>query len=580
MIKKTFVDRLNKIRELNGNKSFVNKDLYKLLIREDAIIAGYESIKNKKLEENKEIEENKKKVNKEFKKKLSNCFLEPKCSLCYSVQRVNALKNSLKTEAWSPSPTRGSRGYEEKVVQSTIKLILNAIYEPTFSPQSFERISVSLFRPKKEIQGIQGKTLEKTRGAHDALKKIEEKYDGMTFAIKGNIKGMYSNVNHHLLISLLQKRISDTRFIRLIWKFLRAGCMDNGQLVISSNIVSPILANIYLHEFDKFMLEKKQQKGIIKEPKTYLTQKMKKEIEGKLSLKKYKKTKMESLNKSEKIWFTRYADNFIIGIAGSIESAESLKEEIRIFLKTLNLTINVENRDTTKDTRKKIEERKKRETRDTRDTKKSSRDAKDAENTKIYNLKTDYAMFLGHQISIGKSVKLSFVSPLKKSTSRLAMVTAPINKIIAKLNKNQFCDSKGNPTPNKVWSTQEDNHIIRMYNVTFRNIFGYYSGVQKKRRLSRIKYIMKFSCALTLAFKKRISLNKVFIRYGQSLKICYGNSGKESIDLFSPDLKEGNRKWQTGRELPNPYKHVATKLTKTKPNGRCCICECTTFESR
>ena len=568
VIKKTFVDRLNKIRELNGNKSFVNKDLYKLLIREDAIIAGYELIKSKKLEENKEIEENKKKVNKEFKKKLSNCSLEPKCSLCYSVQQVNALKNSLKTEAWSPSPARGSRGYEEKVVQSTIKLILNAIYEPTFC---YKSISV----PKKEIQGKRGKTLEKTREAHDALKKIEEKYDGMTFAIKGNIKGMCSNVNHHLLISLLQKRISDTRFIRLIWKFLRAGCMDNGQLVISSNIVSPILANIYLHEFDKFIIEKKQKKGIIREAKTYLTQKMKKEIEG-----QYKKTKIESLNKSEKIWFTRYADNFIIGIAGSIESAESLKEEIRVFLKTLNLTINIENRDTTKDTRKKIEERKKRETRDTRDRKKSSRDEKDAENTKIYNLETDYAMFLGHQISIDKSVKLSFVSSLKKSRSRLAMVTAPINKIIAKLNKNQFCDSKGNPTPNKVWSTQEDNHIIRMYNVTFRNIFGYYSGVQKKRRLSRIQYIMRFSCALTLAFKKRISLNKVFIRYGQSLKICYGDSGKESIDLFSPDLKESNRKWQTGRELPSLYKHVATKLTKTKPNKECCICECTTFESR
>ena len=554
VIRKTFVDRLNKIRELNGNRSFVNKDLYKLLIREDAIVAGYELIKSKELEKHKEIERNKKKKKEEKEKKLSKCSLRPKSSLCYSVHRVNALRNSLKTEAWSPFPGKRQRGsnrdYEEKVVQSTIKSILNAIYEPTFSPQSFG------VRPRKGVEE-----------AHDALKKIEEKYDGMTFAIKGNIKGMYDNVNHHVLISLLQKRISDTRFIRLIWRFLRAGCMDNGQLVTSSNIVSPILANIYLHEFDKFMLEKKEQKG-------NLTQKTKKECE---KMKKHKKTKAEKKNKSEKIWFTRYHDNFIIGVAGPIELAESLKEETKTFLKTLNLTLSVENKDTTYPLKEKM---KKGEKGEKGGTKKSSRDGRDAGMTKICNLKTDCAMFLGHQISIGKSVKLSFVSPLKKSTSRLATITAPINKMVAKLNKNQFCDLKGNPTPNKVWSTQEDNHIIRMYNVTFRNIFGYYSGVQKKRRLSRIQYIMRFSCALTLSFKKRISLNKVFIRYGQNLKICYGDTGKESIDLFSPDLKEENRKWQTGRELSNPYKHVAAKLTKTKPNGKCCMCECTTFESR
>ena len=232
VIKQTLENRLNRIRKLNADrKEFVNKDVYKLLIKEESLVAGYELIKSNK--------------------GATTPALGKSSLDAFSVKRLYKLIDLLKTESWNPSPARriyipkpgkaekrplGIQGPEEKIVQSTMTFILDAIYEPVFLQQSFG------FRPK--------------RGVHNALIKIEENYDGMTFAIEGDIKGMYDNVNHHILIKLLKKRIDDPRFIRLVWKFLRAGYMEVDQLKIpevgtpQGSIVSPILANIYLHELD------------------------------------------------------------------------------------------------------------------------------------------------------------------------------------------------------------------------------------------------------------------------------------------------------------------------------------------
>lgn len=199
MKKSTFINRLKSLRELNSrNKNFVNIDLYKLMLKEGTLLAGYEMTKSNKGATTPGV---------------GKPSLDAK-----SRQRLEKLRDKLRNESWQPLPARkiyipkpgkiekrplGIQGPEEKIVQAAMLLVLEAIYEPVFLKTSFG------FRPKL--------------GAHDAMKIIDQNYDGMTFAIEGDIKSMYDNVNHRTLITLLEKRINDDRFIRLVWKMLRAG---------------------------------------------------------------------------------------------------------------------------------------------------------------------------------------------------------------------------------------------------------------------------------------------------------------------------------------------------------------------
>mgnify|MGYP000221918585 CR=1 FL=1 len=84
-----------------------------------------------------------------------------------------------------------------------LRLILESIYEPTFSDYSHG------FRMNKSC--------------HTALKYVQKYFTGTKWFVEGDIKGCFDNVDHHVLIAILRKRIADEHFIGLLWKFLKAG---------------------------------------------------------------------------------------------------------------------------------------------------------------------------------------------------------------------------------------------------------------------------------------------------------------------------------------------------------------------
>ena len=546
-----FIRRLNNIRNYNkAQKDFINKDLYKLLIREESLIAGYEKIKSNR---------------------GATTPATTEVSLDgFSHTRILKLKTSLQNESWKPKPARrihipkpgkiekrplGIQGPEEKVVQAVVSIILESIYEPIFSLNSYG------FRPE--------------RGTHDALKFIDQNYDGVVWALEGDIKGMYDNVNHQILIKLLEKRISDDRFIRLIWKLLRAGYMDGENSIRplvgtpQGSIVSPILANIYLHELDIFMEGLCKNKAISRSPNRRtppfkevesemrkVARNLEKSGPGKEKttrttyIERLKDLKKKSLKirryikGSDRILYTRYADDFIVGIAGSKKLATEIKEEVKGFLEKLSLTLN-------------------------------------EEKSKITPLRKEYGIFLGHKIQINTAVKVKRIwvkgrTPYtRRVTGKFVSITAPMENIISRLCEKGFCDRKGKPKHKTPWITQEDNQIIDLFNHTIRGIFGFYSGVHKKHRLTRIWYILKFSCAMTLAAKHSSSLAKIFEKHGDRktpLKVTYGQTGEKQICLYQPNLKKDERIWQTGKILPDPYRYIAVRLSKTKIYDKCCIC--------
>lgn len=170
-----------------------------------------------------------------------------------SIRRIDKLIESLKDESYQPQPSRrtyipkkngklrplGIPSFDDKLIQEVIRMLLEAVYENSFSDTSHG------FRPK--------------RSCHTALQQIQTRFTGVKWFVEGDIKGFSDNINHEILIKILSERIKDERFLRLIRKFLKAGYLEEWRFhntysgTPQGGIISPILANIYLDKLDKFM---------------------------------------------------------------------------------------------------------------------------------------------------------------------------------------------------------------------------------------------------------------------------------------------------------------------------------------
>jgi group II intron reverse transcriptase/maturase len=129
--------------------------------------------------------------------------------------------------------------WTDKLLQEVMRSILEAYYEPQFSPRSHG------FRPR--------------RGCHTALKEIFHTWTGTRWFIEGDIKGCFDNIDHQVLLSILRDRIHDNRFLILVENLLKAGYLEewDHRPTLSGTpqggIVSPLLANIYMDRLDDFV---------------------------------------------------------------------------------------------------------------------------------------------------------------------------------------------------------------------------------------------------------------------------------------------------------------------------------------
>ena len=290
-----------------------------------------------------------------------------------SSPRIERIISALKDRSYRPKPARrtyiakknsskkrplGIPSGDDKLVQEVVRMILESIYEPTFSDYSHG------FRPK--------------RSCHTALEQIQRTFAGANWFVEGDIQACFDSFDHHVIIDILCRRIDDEAFISLMWKFLKAGYMEQWQYnrtycgTPQGSGISPILANIYLHELDMYVEEYKE--GFIKgnrvnrkvnpeyarrnrevqkfmrqnrEVWDTLTEAEKKERAGELRRLREKQREIPSKQFRDETYknlqYVRYADDFIISIIGSKRDAEELKADLAVFLKEkLNLTLSVE----------------------------------------------------------------------------------------------------------------------------------------------------------------------------------------------------------------------------------------------
>ena len=172
-------------------------------------------------------------------------------ALPYLQEHQQELTNRIYRGKYTPSPVRrveipkpdggvrklGIPTVIDRTLQQAITQQLVPIYEPLFTDGSYG------YRPNRDAKG--------------AILKVKEYAEqGYTYAVVLDLSKYFDTINHEILINLLRKNVKDERVVQLIKRYLKSGVMENGVVTETEEgspqggNLSPLLANIYLNEFD------------------------------------------------------------------------------------------------------------------------------------------------------------------------------------------------------------------------------------------------------------------------------------------------------------------------------------------
>ena len=428
-----------------------------------------------------------------------------------SLQKIDTIIEALRSERYRWTPARrvsiekknstkkrplSMPTWSDKLLQEGIRLILESYFEPTFSNSSHG------FRPE--------------RGCHTALRQIDDTWHGVNWFIEGDIKACFDSLSHEMLLATLTQHIHDGRFLRLMRELLQAGYLEEWKYHTTlsgapqGGIVSPTLSNIYLSKLDTYVenvLIPMYTKGARRKKnreydnllcQAYRLRKRGQYTEAAKARKAAQKLPSVDLNDADyrRLKYVRYADDWLLGLIGTKEEAEQIKEQVKDYLhEELQLDLS-------------------------------------DEKTLITHARTEAARFLSYQISASQDDTRQ--TNRKRSVNGGMRLRVPPDLLKKKCQKYQ---KNHKPIHRKELTNNTGYSIVAQYQSEFRGFVEYYQLANDLYRLNSLKWIMEQSLAKTLATKFKVTVNKVHKHYGAS----WTRDGKVSKGLQVIVQREGKK---------------------------------------
>lgn len=482
---------------------------------------------------------------------------------------IENIIEALKNEMYQPKPVRriyikksngkmrplGLPVFTDKLIQEAIRMILEAIYEPIFSDYSHG------FRP--------------ARSCHTALAQIKKEFTGARWFIEGDIKGCFDNINHAVLVEIINQKIKDARFLKLIHSFLKAGYMEDWKYhetysgCPQGGIISPILANIYLNELDRHVMKIKKEFDVATKARytpeytklvglrQRLHNKIKNSngIEREKLIEEYKTATAQMLKlpakqcDDKKIKYVRYADDFLIAVNGNRQDCEKIKQELTKFIST---TLKME---------------------------------LSQEKTLITHSNTP-ARFLGYDVRVRRDQQIKPKGKFKtRSMNNKVELSIPFKDKIEKflfsngIVKQRSDNGKLEPIHRPQLLNRTDLEIVTIYNAELRGICNYYGLASNFNKLIYFNYLMEYSCLKTLAGKHRSKVSKIRAMYkdgtGKWAVPYETKTGIKKMYFANYADCKGKKFTDIVPQTAKNYSHDVTTLESRLKAKICEVCGCT-----
>lgn len=441
-------------------------------------------------------------------------------SSAVSPDRIENLIGRIRDESYRPCPTRStynSKGsanspwpdipaLDDKLVQHIIRMILQAIYEKQFEDCSHG--------------------LGSNRSCHTALMQVKTSCQGVTWFIEGHIKGFFEHISRRILIQALGERIADQRFLRLICKFLNAGYLQDWAFdrtysgIPKGGIISPVLASIYLDKLDKYIrgyaqifaqgrLDSESSKTNAKQARLKNMAKRANDPDEPEALNGLPAKQRVILTFGEdarsafkELRYVRYADQFLIGITGSVDDCRRVKKEVNTFLcERLELELS-------------------------------------EQKTLIVHSERG-AKFLSYQVKVERSRPIKTGSRSAVEGAGKVVLRMPEDKVREKLIQCRAIEFKQHRGPqhwkpkSRSWLLNKaDLEIISQYKLEIQAFYNYYCLAQNQVSVKTFGYTMQHSMYKTLGRKYRLSTGQVIDKLkieGRFAAGCTGNLNRVAL---------------------------------------------------